>query len=77
MTAIITKVHGSRSVYIRVFSRGPVQQRHIKKLILKYRVEEDLDPGQASESMVPWGNLRSGKKKNKELGDSQVEEPDP
>ena len=40
-----------------------------------YGVEEDLDPGQASESRVSQENLGLGKT-SKELCDSRVEEPD-
>ena len=76
MSAIITKVHGSRSVYVWVFPRGPVWHRHIEQLRPRYGVEQDLDPGQASDSIVPQENLGSGKTP-KELGDSRVEEPEP
>ena len=74
--AIVTKVHVSRSVYIRVCPIGPVWSRHIEQLRPRYGVEKDLDPGQASESRVPRENIGSGKT-TKELGDSRVEQRDP
>ena len=40
MPAIITKVHGSRSVYVRVCPRGPVWHRHIQQLRPRYGVKE-------------------------------------
>ena len=43
---------------------------------IRFRVEEDLDPVQASESMMPQEYLDSGETP-KELGDSRVEEPEP
>ena len=51
--AIVTKVHGSRSVYVRVFPRGPVWRRHIEQLRPRYGIEEDRDPGQVSELTMP------------------------
>ena len=57
--AIVIKVHGSRSVYVRVCPRGPVWHRHIEQLRPRYRVAEDLDPGQASELRVPQEDLGS------------------
>ena len=76
MPFIVTKVHGSRSVYVSVFPRVPVWCRHIEQLRPRYEVEEDLDPVQASESMVPQENLGLGETP-KELGESRVEEPEP
>ena len=55
--AIVTNVHGSRSVYVRVCPRGTVWRRHIEQLRQRYGVEEDLVPGQASELMMPLENL--------------------
>ena len=75
MPAIVTKVHGSRSVYARVCPRGPVWRRHIEQLRPRYGVEEDLDPGWASELMMPLEDLGLGGTP-KEGGDSSsVEEP--
>ena len=34
--AIVTKVHGSRSLYVRVCPRGPVWHRHIEQLRSRY-----------------------------------------
>ena len=76
MPAIVTKVHGSRSVNVKVCPRRPVWYRHIAQLRPRYRVEEDLDPGQASESMMPLDDLGLGKTP-KERGDSfRVEKPE-
>ena len=71
--AIVTKIHGSRGVYVRVCPRGPVWRRHIEQLRPRYGIEEDLDPGQASESML-LENLGSSETP-KEQGDPQMEEP--
>ena len=54
--AIITKVYGARSVYVRVEPIGPVRRRHIEHL-MKCGVEEDLYPGQFSTSMMCLDNL--------------------
>ena len=56
--------------------KRPVLPKHVDQLRPRYGVEEDLDPGQASESMVPQENLGSGVTP-KELGDSRVKEPEP
>ena len=76
MPAIVTKFHDSRSGYVRVFPRGPVCRRHNEQLRPNYGVEEVLDPGQVSESMVAQENLWPGETP-KELGKSQVKEPEP
>ena len=75
MPAIVTKVHGSSSVFFRVCPRGPVRCIHTEQPRSRYGVEEDLDPWQASELMMPLENLGSGETL-KELGDSQLEEPE-
>ena len=67
--AIITKVHGLRSVYVWVCPRGPVWRRHIERLRPRYGVEEDLDPGQASELTMSLESLGLGETP-KEQGDS-------
>ena len=47
----------------------------IEQLRPRYRVEEDLDPEQASESMMPLENLASGEAP-KEWSAFQMEEPE-
>ena len=51
-----------------------LEHRYIEQLRLRYGVEEDLDPGQASESVMALEDLGSGETP-KEQGDSQ-EEPE-
>ena len=74
--AIITKVHGSRSVYVRACPRELVWRRHIEQLKPQNGVEEHLDPGKVSEPMMPLEDLGSGETP-KELVDSfRAEEPE-
>ena len=42
--AIVTKVHGSRSMDVRVCPRGPTWRRHIEQLRPRYGIEEDTEP---------------------------------
>ena len=42
--ANVTKVHGSRSVYVGVYPRGPVWRRDIEQLRPRYEVGEDIHP---------------------------------
>ena len=56
--------------------RGPIWRGHIEQLRPRYRVEEDVDPEQASDSMMPLEDLGLGETP-KERGDSsRVEEPE-
>ena len=43
--ATVIKVHGSRSVNVRVHPRGPTWRRHLDQLRPRYGVEYDTDPG--------------------------------
>jgi hypothetical protein len=43
--AIVTKVHGSRSVNVRVYPRGPTWRRHPEQLRLRDGTEQDAGPG--------------------------------
>ncbi|XP_062521210.1 uncharacterized protein K02A2.6-like [Corticium candelabrum] len=43
--ATVIRVHGSRSVNVKVHPRGPIWRRHIEQLRPRYGVEEDTDPG--------------------------------
>ena len=44
--ATVTKVLGTRSVYVRVHPRGPTWRRHIEQLRPRYGLDEDADPGE-------------------------------
>ena len=46
--AIVIKVHGPRSVNVRVHPRGPTWRRHIDQLRPCYGVDQDTDPGDTS-----------------------------
>jgi len=43
--ATIVKIHGTRSVNVRVHPRGPIWRRHIEQLRPRYGLDEDTDPG--------------------------------
>ena len=43
--AIVIKVHGSRSINVRVQHRGPTWRRHLDQLRPRYGVEYDMEPG--------------------------------
>ena len=43
--ATVIKVHGSRSVNVKVHPRGPIWRRHLEQLRPQYGVDEDNDPG--------------------------------
>ena len=49
---VVTKVFGTRSVNVRVFSRGLTWHRHTDQLCLCYGVEDDADPGEAPMSSM-------------------------
>ena len=42
--AIVTKVHGTRSVNVRVIPPGPTWRRHLDQLRLRYGSDQDDDP---------------------------------
>ena len=42
--AIVTKVHGTRSVNVRVIPRGPTWRRHLDQLRPRYGSDQDDDP---------------------------------
>ena len=44
--ATVTKVHGSRSVNVRVHPRGAIGRRHLEQLRPRYGTEHDNDPGE-------------------------------
>ena len=43
--AVVIKVHGTRSVNVRVLPRGPTWRRHIDQLRPRFGVDQDKDPG--------------------------------
>ena len=48
--AVVTKVFGTRSVNVRVLSKGSTWRRHIEQLRPRYGVHEDADPGEPPSS---------------------------
>ena len=44
--ATVTKVHGSRSVNVRVHPRGAIWRRQLEQLRPRYGMEHDNDPGE-------------------------------
>ena len=44
--ATVVKVHGTRSVNVKVHPRGPIWKRHINQLRLRYGADQDDDPGE-------------------------------
>ena len=53
--AVVTKVFGSRSVNVRVITRGGTWRHHIEQLRPRYGVEEDADPGEMLDSSPQEG----------------------
>ena len=47
--ATVVKVHGPRSVHVKVHPRGPIWRRHVEQLRPRYGVELDDDPGEVQE----------------------------
>lgn len=45
VSAVVIKVHGTRSVNVRVLPRGPTWRRHIDQLRPRFGVDQDTDPG--------------------------------
>ena len=43
--ATITRVHGTRTLTVKVHPRGPLWKRHLEQLQPRYGVAEDTDPG--------------------------------
>ena len=50
--ATVIKVHGSRSVNVKVHPRGPVWRGHIEQLRPRYGVDEDSDPGLDAQDFI-------------------------
>ena len=46
LPAVVTRVCGTRSIYVRVVPNGPIWRRHYEQLRPRYGTrEEDADPG--------------------------------
>ena len=58
--AIITKVHGTRSVNVRVIPRGPTWRRHLDQLRPRYGSDQDDDPCEIPTSVLSTETLPAG-----------------
>ena len=58
--AIVTKVHGTRSVNVRVIPRGPTWRRHLDQLRPRYGSDQDDDPCEIPTSVLSTETLPAG-----------------
>ena len=58
--AIVTKVHGTRSVNLRVIPRGPTWRRHLDQLRPRYGSDQDDDPCEIPTSVLSTETLPAG-----------------
>ena len=58
--AIVTKVHGTRSVNVRVIPRGPTWRRHLDQLRPRYGSDQDNDPCEIPTSVLSTETLPAG-----------------
>ena len=58
--AIVTKVHGTRSVNVRVIPRGPTWRRHLDQLRPRYGSDQDDDPCEIPTSVLSPETLPAG-----------------
>ena len=58
--AIVTKVHGTRSVNVRVIPRGPTWRRHLDQLRPRYGSDQDDDPCEIPTSVLSAETLPAG-----------------
>ena len=58
--AIVTKVHGTRSVNVRVIPRGPTWRRHLDQLRPRYGSYQDDDPCEIPTSVLSTETLPAG-----------------
>ena len=58
--AIVTKVHGTRSVNVRVIPRGPTWRRHLDQLQPRYGSDQDDDPCEIPTSVLSTETLPAG-----------------
>ena len=57
--AIVTKVHGTRSVNVRVIPRGPTWRRHLDQLRPRYGSDQDDDPCEIPNERFVYRNTSS------------------
>ena len=58
--AIVTKVHGTQSVNVRVIPRGPTWRRHLDQLRPRYGSDQDDDPCEIPTSVLSTETLPAG-----------------
>ena len=58
--AIVTKVHGTRSVNVRVIPQGPTWRRHLDQLRPRYGSDQDDDPCEIPTSVLSTETLPAG-----------------
>ena len=58
--AMVTKVHGTRSVNVRVIPRGPTWRRHLDQLRPRYGSDQDDDPCEIPTSVLSTETLPAG-----------------
>ena len=58
--ATVTKVHGTRSVNVRVIPRGPTWRRHLDQLRPRYGSDQDDDPCEIPTSVLSTETLPAG-----------------
>ena len=58
--AIVTKVHGTRSINVRVIPRGPTWRRHLDQLRPRYGSDQDDDPCEIPTSVLSTETLPAG-----------------
>ena len=58
--AIVTKIHGTRSVNVRVIPRGPTWRRHLDQLRPRYGSDQDDDPCEIPTSVLSTETLPAG-----------------
>ena len=58
--AIVTKVHGTRSINVRVIPRGPTWRRHLDQLRPRYDSDQDDDPCEIPTSVLSTETLPAG-----------------
>ena len=56
--AIVTKVHGTRSVNVRVIPRGPTWRKHLDQLRPRYGSDQDDDPCEIPTSVLSNATIR-------------------
>ena len=58
--AIVTKVHGTRSVNVQIIPRGPTWRRHLDQLRPRYGSDQDDDPCEIPMSVLSTETLPAG-----------------